>query len=46
MTLLEAGLYTADQDIAEALYFIQEYSLKLQERNAQLEAMKGLGRDL
>lgn len=39
MTLLEAGLYTADQDIAEALYFLHEYSLKLQERNAQMEAI-------
>lgn len=39
MTLLEAGLYTPDQDIAEALYFLQEYRIKLLERNAQMEAI-------
>jgi hypothetical protein len=37
MVLLEAGLYTIDIDIAEALYFVQEYSRKMQERALQMQ---------
>jgi hypothetical protein len=40
MVLLEAGLYTIDIDIAEALYFLQEHSRKMQERQAQLSALQ------
>ncbi len=37
MNLLEAGLYSSDPDIAEALYMLSEYSIRQQER---LAAMK------
>lgn len=37
MNLLEAGLYSSDPDIAEALYMLSEFFRKLQER---LAAMK------
>lgn len=34
MYLMEAGLYSSDPDIAEALYMLSEFFRKLQERLA------------
>ena len=37
MNLMEAGLYSSDPDIAEALYMLSEFFRKLQERLAVSE---------
>ena len=38
MNLMEAGLYSSDPDIAEALYMLDQYTQKARERAAKLAA--------